>query len=121
MLMLQQKLIGVDATSAGVAVLPGWAPRNLVDLISWAPTLPYPILIKPRTHVHRLRNDKGIVVHSKSELIRQYERFVAREQDRAGDSALFPDAGFPIPQQFVEVGSEGVQSVTGFIGPAGEP
>jgi D-aspartate ligase len=80
-----------------------------------APTLPYPILIKPRTHVHRLRNDKGIVVHSANELNDQYRRFVDREQARAGYDPLLRDSNLPILQQFVRVRGEGVYSITGFI------
>lgn len=66
--ILDKTLLADLATSIGLAVLPSWDPRNIDDVVAIAPTLPYPILIKPRTHVHRLRNDKGIVVRSKSEL-----------------------------------------------------
>jgi D-aspartate ligase len=82
--------------------------------------LPYPILIKPRTHVHRLRNDKGVVVYSAGELINQYQRFIDREQVRVADNPLFRDAKLPILQQFVRVGSEGVHSITGFVDRTGE-
>jgi predicted ATP-grasp superfamily ATP-dependent carboligase len=82
--------------------------------------LQYPILIKPRTHVHRLRNDKGVVVYSPLELINQYRRFVDRERVRAADTPLLRDANLPVLQQFVRVGREGVHSVTGFIDRTGE-
>ena len=118
--ILDKKRFADAATSAGLPVLPSWDPRNIDDLAALAPTLPYPILIKPRTHVHRLRNDKGVVVHSKSELIDQYQRFVDREQTRAADNPLLPDASLPVLQQFVRVRSEGVHSVTGFIDRTGE-
>jgi D-aspartate ligase len=118
--ILNKKLFADAATDAGVAILPMWDPRNIEDLVALAPSLPYPILIKPRTHIHRLRNDKGIVVNSASELVRQYQRFVNREQTRPADDPLLPDAGLPILQQFVNVGSEGVYSVTGFIDRTGD-
>ncbi len=118
--ILDKKLFADAAVRAGLAVLPTWDPRNIDDVAVLAPTLPYPILIKPRTHVHRLRNDKGIVVESAPDLISQYRRFVDREQVRAADSSLLPDASLPILQQFVRVGSEGVHSVTGFIDRTGE-
>jgi D-aspartate ligase len=118
--ILDKKLFADAATSAGVDVLPSWDPRDMDDLAVLAPTLPYPILIKPRTHVRRLRNDKGVVVRSTSELIHEYKQFVAREQDRPADAGFLPKAGLPILQQFVNVGSEGVQSVTGFIDRTGE-
>ncbi len=118
--ILDKKLFADAAIRAGLAVLPSWDPRNIDDVTKLASTLPYPILIKPRTHVHRLRNDKGVVVYSEGELINQYQRFVDREQARAGNDQLLRDANLPILQQFVRVGSEGVYSVTGYIDQTGE-
>ena len=118
--ILDKRLFSDAAIRAGLAVLPSWDPRNVNDVAALAPTLPYPILIKPRTHVHRLRNDKGLVVYSPSELIDQYRRFVDREQARAADDPLLRDASLPILQQFVRVGNEGVHSVTGYIDRTGE-
>ena len=119
--ILDKKLLEGAATSVGLAVLPSWDPRSMDDVAAIASTLPYPILIKPRTHVHRLRNDKGIVVRSKSELMRQYQQFVTREEQRAADHPLLQDAGLPILQQFVDAaGQGGVRSVTGFIDRTGE-
>jgi D-aspartate ligase len=118
--ILDKKLFADAAISAGLAVLPSWDPRNIDDVEALAPTLPYPILIKPRTHVHRLRNDKGVVAYSAGELIDQYQPFVDREQARAANDPLLRDANLPILQQFVRVGSEGVHSVTGFIDRTGE-
>jgi hypothetical protein len=113
--ILDKMLFAKAAVRAGLAVLPSWDARSGDGLEALAPTLPYPILIKPRTHVHRLLTDKGIVVHSASKLIQQYRRIVGSEQHQADDYAPLPNAGFPILQQFVDVGSEGVHSVTGFI------
>jgi predicted ATP-grasp superfamily ATP-dependent carboligase len=118
--ILDKKLFADAANRAGLAVLPSWDPRNIDDVTVLAPTLPYPILIKPRTHVHRLRNDKGVVAYSPPELINEYRRFVDREQARAADNPLLRSANLPILQQFVRVGSEGVHSVTGFIDRTGE-
>jgi len=118
--ILEKKLFSDAAIRAGLAVLPSWDPRNFDEVAELAPALPYPILIKPRTHVHRLRNDKGTVVRSADELKDKYQRFVDREQARAGDNPLLRDASLPILQRFVRVGSEGVHSVTGFIDRAGE-
>ena len=118
--ILDKKLFADAAIRAGLAVLPSWDPRDIADVAALAPNLPYPILIKPRTHVHRLRNDKGMVVYSAGELIEEYQKFIDRELARAGDDPLLRDANLPILQQFVRVGSEGVHSVTGFIDRTGE-
>jgi D-aspartate ligase len=118
--ILDKKVFADAATRAGLAVLPSWHIRTVGEIANLAPTLPYPVLIKPRTHVHRLRNDKGVVVRSASELIDQYQRFVDREKARAGDDPLLRDANLPILQQFVNVKTEGVHSVTGYIDRTGE-
>lgn len=118
--ILDKKLFADAAISAGLNVLPSWDPRDIDDVAALAPTLTYPILIKPRTHVHRLMDNKGVVVHSAPGLISEYQRFIDRERTRGADSSLLPDASLPILQQFVRVGSEGVHSVTGFIDRTGE-
>ncbi|MGO4404386.1 ATP-grasp domain-containing protein [Bosea sp. RAF48] len=114
--ILDKALLEQAATIAGVGVLPSWDPQNLDELAELAPRLPYPVLIKPRTHVHRLRNDKGVVVHSPDELAAEYPRFLARERYRFDDTPRPPDAVRPVIQKFVEIGREGVVSISGFIG-----
>ena len=97
-------------------MLPSWTPQTLDELAELAPRLPYPVLIKPRTHVNRLRNDKGVVVRSAEELKAEYPRFLAREQRRYDDSLRELDAVQPVIQKFVEIGREGVVSISGFVG-----
>jgi predicted ATP-grasp superfamily ATP-dependent carboligase len=118
--ILDKKLLAAAASKSGIAVVPSWYPRGIEDLEILTKSLTFPLLIKPRTHVHRLRNDKGVVVHSIEQLYQEYQSFVDRERARTGDSPLFPDAHLPILQKFVSVGDEGVLSVTGFIDRTGE-
>jgi predicted ATP-grasp superfamily ATP-dependent carboligase len=118
--ILDKKVLAQAAVTAGLIPLPSWELSDPGEIATLAPTLPYPILIKPRTHVHRLRNDKGVVVHSSSELIDHYQRFVHREHVRAADNPLLPNAGLPILQQFVSTADKGVYSISGFIDRTGE-
>jgi D-aspartate ligase len=119
--ILDKKLFETAASQAGLAVLPSWHPRDVQEVKALMPRLPYPILIKPRTQIHRLWTDKGAVVHSAGDLIHQYEQFVDRERARVSDpNPLLADAHKPILQQFVTVGDEGVLSVTGFIDQSGK-
>ncbi|MBR0800838.1 ATP-grasp domain-containing protein [Bradyrhizobium jicamae] len=118
--ILDKKLLADAAINAGLTVLPSWDPQNIDEVAKLAPSLPYPILIKPRTHVYRLKRHKGIVAYSSSELLSKYELFIDREGSRAVDSTSLANAHLPILQQFVRVGSEGVRSVTGFIDATGE-
>lgn len=118
--ILDKKRFADAVVRAGLGVLPSWDPGTIDEVVALAPTLPYPILIKPRTHVHRLRNDKGIVVYSASELKNKYQQYIDREQAAAGGGSGLREASRPILQQFVCVGGEGVYSVTGFIDRTGE-
>ena len=118
--ILDKETFAAVAFKAGLAVLPTWCPRDDKDLEALAPTLPYPIVIKPRTHVHRLRNDKGVVVRSSDQLIRQFRLFLDREQSRAAGNPISSDAKRPILQQFINVGEEGVLSITGFLDRTGQ-
>ena len=118
--ILDKNLLAQAAARAGIGFLPSWDPLDADELQVLAPTLLYPVLIKPRTHVHRRRNDKGVVVDTPGELLDQYSVFVAREQVRG---AAIPRASWtvqPFLQPFVKVGSEGVQSIAGFIDRTGD-
>jgi len=104
---------------AGVAVLPTWQPRSFSDVVASASTLTYPILIKPRTQVRRTRNDKGAIARSEAELIENFREYVSLEHAEAEDNFI-PDITIPLLQHFVEIGPEGVYSVSGFIDETGE-
>lgn len=118
--ILDKNLLAEAAASAGLTALPSWEARNLDELAALAPSLPYPILIKPRTHVHRVRNNKGVVVCSPTEMLREYRRFISRETTGNVRNDSLPDAELPILQQFVRTTNEGVCSVSGFIDRSGE-
>jgi predicted ATP-grasp superfamily ATP-dependent carboligase len=107
------------AVKAGLTVLPTWESGSYCDMEAAAPTLLYPILIKPRTQVHRLQNDKGMVAYSKAELMEKLQAFASRERADA-ESLDLPDANIPLLQHFVDIRSEGVHSVSGYIDQTGE-
>ncbi|MET4391709.1 D-aspartate ligase [Bradyrhizobium sp. F1.4.3] len=110
--ILDKKLLAEAATAAGMSVLQSWYPQNIDELTALAPTLPYPILIKPRTQVHRSRNDKGVVVHSENELQQRYKAFV--EEDAVRSKRLVAEKNI-ILQRFVGNSNQAVHSITGFI------
>ena len=117
--LLDKASLAELAERAGLTVLPTFVPSGLDEVIMVAPTLSYPLLIKPRSHVHRLRNDKGMVVKTPCELIAKYRQILERE-GMAADRSRPCEASLPILQHFVNVGSEGVHSITGFIDRKGE-
>jgi predicted ATP-grasp superfamily ATP-dependent carboligase len=118
--VLDKALLASAAVAAGLPTLPIWDPRGVEDLLDLAPGLPYPVLIKPRTHVHRHRHNKGVVVKSPKDLISQYRKFVACEKAANAGTADLSEPGLPILQQFAGPGDKGILSVTGFIDESGE-
>jgi D-aspartate ligase len=119
--ILDKTRLEAAASLAGLAVLPSWHPRTVEELQALMPKLPYPLLIKPRTQVHRLWTDKGTVAYSPEHLIDEYKRFLDRERIRVSDdNPLLSDAHIPFLQPFVKVGDEGVLSITGFIDQTGK-
>ncbi len=117
--ILDKKLLADAAMEAGVAVLPTWQPRSFSDVVASASTLTYPILIKPRTQVRRMRNDKGAIARSETELIETFREYLSQEHVEA-EGHFIPDITIPLLQHFVEIGAEGVHSVSGFIDETGE-
>jgi predicted ATP-grasp superfamily ATP-dependent carboligase len=118
--ILDKKLLYAAANAAGVATLPCWYPADESDARSLPVTLPYPVLIKPRTHVHRLRNDKGALVSNRTELLEEFPQFAARELRDVSPNPLLPDAHLPMVQKYVDVSADGVRSVSGFVDRSGE-
>jgi D-aspartate ligase len=116
--ILDKKQLSDAAVSAGLRVLPTWGPRTLDEVVAASPNLLYPILIKPRTQVHRANNDKGTVAHTPPELIEKYRAFVAREHTDSTDENL-PDANIPLLQHFVDSALKNVYSISGYIDETG--
>jgi D-aspartate ligase len=115
--ILDKKLLAEAAVDVGLSVLDAWYPQTIEDVEALAPTLPYPILIKPRTQVDRRGNDKGEVAKSSEELIAHFKSFV--ERDLATSNGLTQDVNV-ILQKFVGDATQPVHSISGFIDRTGE-
>jgi D-aspartate ligase len=116
--VLDKKNLAEAATRAGLDALPMWDPCNTNELLRFEESLPFPLLIKPRSHVHQRSATKGVVVSSKAELIPSYAHYLA-ERDIIPD-ALLPGSERPILQPFISTPKDGIHSVTGFIDRSGD-
>jgi predicted ATP-grasp superfamily ATP-dependent carboligase len=70
--------------------------------------------------VQRVRNDKGVIVDTAAELVKQYENFMLREKYHGPSTTRHRNSQPPILQQFSIDGCQNVQSITGFIDRSGE-
>lgn len=116
--ILDKKNLMKAASSAGLGVLPLWEPSLASELSDLGERLPYPLVIKPRSHVHQRSAIKGIVVPSKLELISSYVDYLARAD--ISPDPLLPGGEKPIFQPLIWTANEGIHSVTGFIDRSGE-
>lgn len=110
--ILDKKLLAEAAAAAGMSILQSWFPQDTNELDELAPTLPYPILIKPRTQVHRSRSDKGVVAYSEEELKRHYQAFV--EDNSSRTKRLLVEKNVFL-QRFIGDASQSVHSICGFV------
>jgi hypothetical protein len=121
--ILDKDRLAAAAARVGVATPPTWSAPSESDISELAPSLPYPILIKPRTHVQRVENSKGIIVQSAAELMRELPNFLKRENgERENGSrgrAARPSQPRPLLQRWIRSRQAPV-SITGFLDRAGD-
>jgi len=116
--ILDKQKLTEACVAAGIATIPTWFPRDLDAVNALSETLPYPILIKPRRHVFRVKHDKGFVVDDASALLAQFGWIAEREHERTIYSENHPRP-MPLLQQFIPDAVENVVSVSGFIDRSG--
>ena len=112
--ILDKSRLAEAAAKVGVATPPTWSAPEGDDLPELARSLPYPILIKPRTHVRRVENSKGVIVQSDAELRRELDGFVTRERASGAE-----EAGRPLLQQLIRA-RPGPISISGFLDSSGD-
>jgi predicted ATP-grasp superfamily ATP-dependent carboligase len=113
--VLDKKRLLTACESVGLARVPTWFPETEADVVRIAREAPFPLLLKTRTQVRRVRQNKGIVVHRAEELVPAYRRFMAGHRFLSGLEDYFGDVSQPMVQRYVPDAAERVYSVTGFI------
>src|SRR5262245_8245916 len=103
-----------------IPTVPSWFPADAAEVAAQLPDIAFPVLIKARTQVMRVQQTKGVVVHSRGELLGAYRAFVARDRYRPEAARHFDAATRPFLQRFHAGAAQAVWSVTGFIDRSGE-
>ena len=112
--ILDKNRLAAAAAKVGVATPPTWSAPEGEILAELARSLPYPILIKPRTHVQRVENSKGVIVETEAELLGKLDGFVNREKASGARQTRRP-----LLQRLIRA-RPGPVSITGFLDSAGE-
>ncbi len=104
----------------GIDTPPAAAPRTDAELEEAARTLPMPVLIKQRTQLFSRARDKGVLVGTREDLVRQAKAYRERS-DRVTDlSSELPEATLSLLQTYFAEGMDNSIQVSGFIDETGE-
>lgn len=93
-----------------------FAPESEEAAFDLAPSLPYPLVLKPRSHVG-VGLPRGVVVRSAAELRATFRAYPIPEWARR----RHPELALPIAQEYVPGALEHLYSVSGVLDPGGRP
>jgi D-aspartate ligase len=93
-----------------------WCPASVAEARVLAETLPYPVVLKPKSHVGV--NLRGLVVRSADELLASYAAY-EMPADHADVVERFPGIELPMIQEYVPGALENLYSVSGLVGKDG--
>ncbi len=94
-------------------------PTSVEHACDLAPTLRYPVVIKPRSHVVA-GEARGELAHNAQALRRSYRRYPALPA-KAPILARYPELALPLIQEYVPRTLENLYSISGLLGPDGAP
>jgi predicted ATP-grasp superfamily ATP-dependent carboligase len=105
--------------SVGVEGVPTWFPDNEADVARIGREATFPLLLKVRTQVRQVQQNKGIVVDDAAGLLPAYRHFMANHRYLPGLEPYFGDVSRPMVQQYLPRAAERVYSLTGFVDRSG--
>ena len=94
------------------------APRSREEALDGAADLPYPIILKPRSHVG-VGWARGEVVRDAGELARAFAPYAIPDSQRQVITK-YPELGWPMLQEYVPEALANLYSIGGVLGPDGE-
>jgi D-aspartate ligase len=113
--ILDKKRLIEACASVGLDTPPTWFPESEADVVRIGREAPFPLLLKARTQVRRMQQNKGIVVEHRDDLLRAYRKFVEKNEFLPGLEPYFGDVSQPMIQSYFASANQHVYSVTGFI------
>lgn len=103
--------------AAGYKVPKTWAPKSVEEARALADSLPYPVVMKPKSHV-AVGLERGKVLHSAADLRARYAAYPV-PPEQAQFAERYPELLLPILQEYVPRSLENLYSVSGLIGTDG--
>jgi len=113
--LLDKKRLHAACGEVGLRTLPTWFPETTDEVARLAPSLPRPLLIKPRTQVFLRTENHGQLVEAGDDLPALHHRWLQRDRYLPGVEEDFGPLRSPMLQEFRTTEEGGVYSVSGFI------
>jgi D-aspartate ligase len=117
---LDKKLLYEACEAAGLETAPTWYPASEDEALRSVPQRHFPLILKARTQVRRVWQDKGIVVWTREELPAAWRAHQLRSVYRPGVEDVFGDVTKPMVQRYFPGGAASIYSIAGFIDRTGE-
>jgi predicted ATP-grasp superfamily ATP-dependent carboligase len=117
---LDKKRLYEAAAAAGLETVPTFYPASDEEALAGARQWTFPLILKARTQVRRLWQDKGIVVWEREALPAALREHRKRSRSLPGLGDTFGDVAMPVIQRYFSRGAEAIYSITGFIDRTGD-
>jgi predicted ATP-grasp superfamily ATP-dependent carboligase len=117
--LLDKRRLHEAATAVGLSTPRTWYPADEGEVAALADSLPYPIIIKPRTQVYSSQATKGVRVDGPAELLPRYRAMVAAFVGREAVADGLPDTERPMLQAFHTGVDKRIYEVSGFTDASG--
>ncbi len=118
--LLDKKRLYELCAKAGLATVQSWYPRDLAEVRALAPSLPYPIFLKPRTQAGLSSLNKGGLATGPAELLARFgAALTADRYPREVLASFGDDVQLPFLQRYLEQAVDGIYSLAGCAGADG--
>ena len=113
--VLDKRRLHELAAGAGLATPACWYPADEAEALRMAPSLPFPVLLKPRTQVLSLTHSKGYRVASAADLPAAWRAATSALRFQPSLLERIPGAAVPMIQAYHAAVSDGIITISGFV------
>ncbi len=118
-MLLDKRHLHEAAAAVGLQTPRTWYPADEGEVAALANSLPYPIILKPRTQVYSRQVSKGVRIDGPAELLPRYRSLLAAFAGRGAVADRIPDTERPMLQAFHTGLDRRIYEVSGFTDASG--
>ncbi|MGH2632222.1 MAG: hypothetical protein ACRDG3_02325 [Tepidiformaceae bacterium] len=113
--VLNKESLHLAAQAAGIATPAAWFPGSGAEAATLAPELPYPVVLKPRTHVGKNSWFKGRLVTGPSDFVADCRRAAALLESGVVAGEARPGDLLPFVQAYTPGAASRIYNLSGFL------